>query len=268
MPDDNGEGLLISRPAASILDGGDQDSSLASKPKTLTLSIIIPVFNEAFTIGALLDRVKAAPTEALAKEIIVVDDGSTDGTRQLLNGLDGIRLILHAQNRGKGAAVRSGFEAATGDIVLIQDADMEYDPQDYPFLVRPILAGQADAVLGSRFLLQKPRFFMINGDPFFSHYIGNKLIIWLTNLLYNFSATDYEGCYKAFSKSVIDETPVVTNGFDFDNELVCKLLRQRKRIVEVPIHYHPRPYREGKKIRWRDGVVMLWTILKWRFLPL
>lgn len=232
------------------------------------LSIVIPVHNEERTIKEIIQRVQQVPLGALQREIIVVDDCSTDGTAEILNRLGGdIRVLRHSTNLGKGAAVRSGFQAATGDILLIQDADFEYDPNDYPALVAPILRGEADAVMGSRFLTQKPRFFTRNGDPFFSHYFGNRLIIWLTNLLYGFQATDYEGCYKAFTRKVIDQTPVTANGFDFDNELICKLLRRGKRIVEVPIHYHPRLYTEGKKIRWQHGVQMLWAIVKWRVMP-
>lgn len=230
-----------------------------------TLSIVIPAYNEARTIEALVRNVQAVQLNGLEKEIIVVDDRSTDGTIERLKQFgSAVRVLSHPRNMGKGAAVRTGFQAATGDVLIIQDADLEYDPQDYPRLVEPILRGEADAVIGSRFLFQRPTFFQRGGQPFFSHFIGNLTIIWLTNVLYGFRATDYEGCYKAFSRQVIHETPVETNGFDFDNELICKLLRRRRRIVEVPIHYHPRLYREGKKIRWQHGLQMVWAILKWR----
>ncbi len=231
------------------------------------LSVIVPVYNEARLIEQALRRVAASPLDT---EVIVVDDASTDGTAEVLARLAQelpIRILTHPANRGKGAAVRTGFQAATGRILLIQDADLEYDPADYPALIEPIRRGEADAVLGSRFLRQRPRFFTPHGDPFFSHYIGNKVIIWLTNLLYGFHATDYEGCYKAFSREVIEATPVLAEGFEFDNELICKLLRRRRRLVEVPIRYTPRDYREGKKIRWPHGVKMVWTILKWRVKP-
>lgn len=232
------------------------------------LSIVIPVYNEMQTIDELLKRVHEVKLENLAKEIVVVDDASTDGTGERLRCWDSsIRLVTHQKNMGKGGAVRSGFHAATGEILLIQDADLEYDPSDYMTLVRPILQGQADAVIGSRFLLERPKFFTKEGDIFFSHYLGNLVIIWLTNWLYGFKATDYEGCYKAFTRQAIRETPVRTNSFDFDNELICKLLRRRRRIVEVPIRYTPRPYKEGKKIRWQHGVRMIWAILKWRVAP-
>lgn len=234
----------------------------------MKLSIIIPVYNEEATIDTLIRHVQQVPLDGVQKEILVVDDHSTDGTRERLERFgSAIRVIRHPRNLGKGAAVRSGFQAATGDVLLIQDADLEYDPTDYPKVIEPILRGEADAVIGSRFLLQRPKFFTEHGDPFFSHYIGNTLIIWLTNLLYGFRATDYGGCYKAFTRQVIRETPVVTNGFDVDSELVCKLLRRRRRIVEVPIHYVPRLYSQGKKIRWQHGMQMVWAILKWRVMP-
>ena len=231
------------------------------------LSVVVPVYNEAALIETTLRRVTASPVD---KEVIVVDDGSTDATGHTLATLQQqlpIRVLTHPKNLGKGAAVRTGFQAATGDILLIQDADLEYDPGDYPTLIEPLLRREADVVMGSRFLRQKPTFFTPHGDPFFTHYIGNRIIIWLTNLLYGFQATDYEGCYKAFTRTVVQETPVIANGFEFDNELVCKLLRRRRRIVEVPIRYMPRAYAEGKKIRWQHGLKMVWTILKWRVLP-
>ncbi|MDP3704243.1 MAG: glycosyltransferase family 2 protein [Candidatus Omnitrophota bacterium] len=233
------------------------------------LSIVIPVYNEAGLMEQVLQRVLASPVEG--KEVLVVNDGSKDGTGEVLAKLQQrlpIRVITHPTNRGKGAAVRSGFQAATGDIVIIQDADLEYDPGDYPTLMRPILEGRAEVVLGSRFALHKPHFFTPQGEPFFTHYIGNLIVIWLTNTLYGFHATDYEGGYKAFTRQVIQETPVKANGFEFDNELICKLLRRRRKIVEVPIHYSPRSYKEGKKIRWQDGARMVWTIIKWRVMPL
>ena len=233
-----------------------------------TVSIVIPAYNEEDTIEAIIRKVEAVPLDGLRKEIVVVDDCSTDRTRERLELFGSrIRLIRHPRNLGKGAAVRSGFAAATGDVLLIQDADLEYDPGDYPRLIAPILDGRADAVLGSRFLLERPRFFTRQGQPFFSHYLGNVIIIWLTNLLYGWRATDYEGCYKTFTRAVIRETPVESNGFEFDNELICKLLRRRRRIVEVPIRYDPRVYRDGKKIRWQHGVRMIWAILKWRVMP-
>ncbi|MBI3321170.1 MAG: glycosyltransferase family 2 protein [Candidatus Omnitrophica bacterium] len=231
------------------------------------ISVVIPVYNEAALIETTLRRVLATPLE---KEVIVVDDGSTDSTGEVLARLKEqlpIRVITHPKNRGKGLAVRHGFQAGTGDILIIQDADLEYDPNDYPSLIEPILRGEADAVIGSRFLWQHPTFFTPQGQPFFSHYLGNRLIIGLTNWLYGFRATDYEGCYKAFTREVIREIPIEASGFEFDNELICKLLRRGRRITEVPIHYSPRRYSEGKKIRWQHGIKILWTIVKWRVTP-
>ncbi len=233
----------------------------------MKLSIIIPAYNEAGTIAALVRRVQAVDLGPIEKEIIVVNDGSTDGTDQVLKGLSAIRHISHERNAGKGAAVSTGLQAATGDIVLIQDADLEYDPDDYPVVIRPIVEERSDAVMGSRFILYKPKFLGTRRSPYLSHYIGNMLVTTVTNLLYGRHFTDYEGCYKAFRRTVVTATPITAKGFEFDNELVCKLMRKGTRIVEVPIRYSPRTYESGKKITWRHGVIMLWTIAKWRFLP-
>lgn len=229
-------------------------------------TILIPAYNEAHTIGVLLEKVKQAPLpQELEKEILVVEDGSTDGTRKILSGIAGIQTFFHEKNLGKGAAIKTGIRNASGDIFIIQDADMEYDPADYPVLLQPILGGSFELVMGSRFLCESPRFFTKNGDPFFTHYIGNRIIIALTNLLYRQTFTDYEGGYKAFTASLAQSVPVEANGFDFDNELVCKSLRRGYPVAEVSIRYKPRRYSEGKKIGWRDGLKILGTILKWRF---
>jgi glycosyltransferase involved in cell wall biosynthesis len=234
----------------------------------MKLSVVIPAYNEEQTVAETIRRVKTVDLAGLELEIVVVDDGSKDRTREILKTIPGITVVLHERNSGKGAAVKSGFRAATGDIVLIQDADLEYDPQDYGALVRPILDGEVDAVMGSRFILERIQFFGKGAkSPFFTHYVGNILIVRITNALYGHSATDYEGCYKAFSKRVVDSIPIAANGFEYDNELICKLLRRGYRIAEVPIKYKPRTYEEGKKIKWQDGVRMIWTIIKWRFLP-
>lgn len=203
----------------------------------------------------------------LDREIIVVDDGSRDQTPEILKTMGAIRFFRHEKNQGKGAAVKTGIAQATGDILLVQDADLEYTPQDYPALLKPILSGQTEFVMGSRFLFQRPRFFTKEGDPFFSHYIGNRLIIVLANFLYGQKNTDYEGCYKVFTRSLIQSFSIKANGFAFENELTCKALRRGYRIVEVPIRYKPRLYSEGKKITWQDGLSILWNIVKWRFLP-
>ena len=232
----------------------------------MKLSVVIPAYNEERTIAETIQRVKAVDLGPLDMEIIVVDDGSKDRTREILKTIPDIRVVLQERNAGKGAAVKSGFRAATGDIVIIQDADLEYDPRDYGPMVQPILDGRADAVIGSRFIRERLQFFGKGAkSPFFTHYIGNIMIVRLTNALYGQSATDYEGCYKAFSKSLVDSLPIEANGFEYDNELICKLLRRGYRMAEVPITYQPRTYEEGKKIKWQDGVRMMWTILKWRF---
>ena len=230
------------------------------------LSIVIPVLNERETIAEIVRRIQAVPLP-LEKEIIAVDDGSKDGTQEVLKKIPGVRAFFHDRNRGKGAALKTGIRAASGQIILLQDADLEYDPEDYPAIIQPILEDRAQFVMGSRFLKERPRFFNKEGDPFFSHYVGNHMIIWSTNFLYGQKNTDYEGCYKAFIKSLSDSIPIEANGFAFDNELICKTLRRGHKIMEVPIHYRPRLYSEGKKIKWQDGAVMLWTIVKWRFLP-
>jgi glycosyltransferase involved in cell wall biosynthesis len=234
----------------------------------MKLSIIIPAYNEQRTIEAVIRRVQAVDLGAIAKEIIVVNDASRDDTKTVLKQLTGIRFLSHTVNGGKGAALNTGISAATGDIVIFQDADLEYMPEDYAVVIKPILDGQCDAVMGSRFLRERPVFWGKRKSPYLSHYIGNLLILWVTNTLYGRRFTDYEGCYKAFSRAVLLDTPVQSKGFEFDNELMCKLMRKGVRIVEVPIQYAPRTYAQGKKITWRHGVTMLWTIFKWRFLPI
>lgn len=234
----------------------------------MKLSIIVPCYNEAGTIRAVLEHVAAADVGPIEKEVVVVDDGSRDETPDILKTIPDIHLVVHPWNAGKGAAVRSGIKAATGDIVIIQDADLEYDPGDYAAVIKPILDGSCDAVMGSRFLLERPVFFGKRRSPYFTHYIGNLLIVLVTNLLYGQRFTDYEGCYKAFTREALARVPVLANGFEFDNELMCKMLRIGLRIAEVPIHYRPRTYAHGKKITWRHGVRILWTIVRWRFRPL
>jgi dolichol-phosphate mannosyltransferase len=232
------------------------------------LSIIIPAYNEEHTIAAVIARVESVVLQGMNKEIIVVDDASTDRTSDVLKAIPNVRVIRHSRNAGKGAALRTGIHAATGDVVIFQDADLEYAPEDYPAVIHPLVQGHCDAVMGSRFLVQRPVFWGTRKSPYLNHYIGNLFIIWFTNLLYGRRFTDYEGCYKAFRRSLLLETPVTAAGFEFDNELMCKLMRKHVRIDEVPIQYHPRTYAQGKKITWRHGIVMLWTILKWRILPL
>lgn len=234
----------------------------------MKLTIIIPAFNEADTIEEIIGRVQVVELAAIEKEIIVVDDASTDDTGCLAGQLGGVRVIRHERNEGKGAAVKSGIAASSGDYVIIQDADLEYEPEDYRWILRPLVDGTADAVMGSRFLFERPVFFGKRRSPYLSHYVGNLAIIALTNWLYRRRFTDYEACYKAFTRAVLQRTPISANGFEFDNELMCKIIRNGFRVVEVPIHYKPRTYAHGKKITWRHGLVMLWTILKWRMMPI
>lgn len=234
----------------------------------MKISIIIPAFNEEKTIAALIRRVEAVVLGGMKKEIIVVNDASTDRTSEVLKDFRNIQVLSHVRNAGKGAALSTGINAATGDMVIFQDADLEYTPEDYPVMIQPLIDGRCDAVMGSRFLRERPVFWGKRRSPYLNHYIGNLLIILITNFLYGKRFTDYEGCYKAFTRSILLDTPIQSTGFEFDNELICKLMRKGVRIGEVPIQYHPRTYAQGKKITWRHGMMMLWTIVKWRFLPL
>jgi glycosyltransferase involved in cell wall biosynthesis len=244
---------------------------------TLKLSILIPVYNERSTIREILTRVRVVPLEinggisiilrqpgpiVLEKEIIVVDDGSTDGSREILQEEEKVgdgRFFYHERNQGKGAAVRTAIQHATGDIMIIQDADLEYDPRDYPVLLKPIIEGRAAVVYGSRFL----------GGPhtamLFWHMIANKSLTLLTNLLYDSILSDMETGYKAFRADVIRNIPLRSRRFDFEPEVTAKVLKRGYRIYEVPISYTGREYFEGKKIGFKDGLVALWTLLKYRF---
>jgi glycosyltransferase involved in cell wall biosynthesis len=235
-----------------------------SAPK---LSIVVPVYNESETIIEVIDRIKASVAkQKLDAEIIVVNDGSKDNSAEIIKTIPGIVFVNKEKNGGKGSAVKAGFAAANGDIFLIQDADLEYNPDDYSAVIEPIVKGETEVTMGSRFLKEKPVFFGKRKSPYLTHYIGNRMIIWMTNALYWHNATDYEGCYKAFTQRVIRSIPISSNGFEYDNELICKILRKRYKIVEVPIDYQPRSYESGKKITWRHGVRMLWAILKYRFI--
>ena len=225
----------------------------------MKLSVVIPVYNERETIPKILEKVKGVP---ITKEIIIVDDGSSDGTREYLQALkeDGIRVLFHEKNRGKGAALRTGFKEVTGDIVVIQDADMEYDPGEYPRLLEPILDGRADVVYGSRFL----------GGPhrvlFFWHYAGNRILTLFSNMLTNLNLTDMETCYKVFRADVIRGLDLSSDRFTIEPEITVKVARGGYRIYETPISYSGRDYKEGKKITWKDAFPALWAILKFRFL--
>ena len=226
----------------------------------MKLSVIMPVYNEVATISAILERVQAV---GLVDEIVVVDDGSTDGTRDVLQELAAanprIRLILHERNQGKGAAVRTGIQQASGDLLLIQDADLEYDPQDYPALLRPIEEGKADVVYGSRFLGAPRRVTM------FWHMVANKLLTFMTNLLYNSILTDMETGYKVFRREIIQSIPLRSSRFNFEPEVTAKLLKRKVRIFEVPISFNPREYAEGKKIGLKDAFEAVWTLIRFRF---
>jgi len=222
------------------------------------LSVVMPAFNEAATIDEIVRRVMAVP---LRIQLIVVDDGSTDGTRELLAPLQrelGFTLILQPRNMGKGAALRRGFNEVKGDLVVIQDADLEYSPEEFPALIELICSGRADVVYGSRFL-GRHRVFL------FTHYAGNRLLTFLTNLLYNTMLSDMETCYKVMRTEVLRSMTLRSNGFGIEPELTAKIFKRGYRVYEVPITYDGRGYEEGKKIGWRDGVVALWVLLRYRF---
>jgi glycosyltransferase involved in cell wall biosynthesis len=227
---------------------------------SVTLSVVMPVYNEARTIVSVIERVLKAPVD-LTKEIIVVDDASTDGTRELLQNMPPgeIRLVLHDVNQGKGAAIRTGVAHAIGDIVLIQDADLEYDPRDYPLLLEPILEDRADVVFGNRF----------HGGPhrvlYFWHYAANRGLTLLTNLLTGLNVTDMEVGYKVFRRDVLRRLTLKSDRFGFEPEITVKVARLGCRVYEVPIRYYGRTYEEGKKITWRDGIAALFHILRYRF---
>ena len=225
---------------------------------------MIPVYNEAPTILQVLEMVAGAPCQGLEKELIVVDDGSIDGTRDILKGLDPepyrARIFYHERNMGKGAALRTAQQQASGDIILIQDADLEYNPDEYPELLRPILAGKADVVYGSRLSGGK-----VTRAFHFFHLIGNKFLSFLTNLLYDSTLTDMETCYKVFRADVFKKVQIRSNRFEFEPEITAKVLKQGVRLYELPISYFGRDYSEGKKITWKDGFAAIWALIKYRF---
>jgi glycosyltransferase involved in cell wall biosynthesis len=222
------------------------------------LSVIMPVYNERETLSEILAQVRAVDLE---KEIVVVEDGSTDGTRAILREEEkkgDLKVFYHEANKGKGAAVRTGLQHASGDVIIIQDADLEYDPREYPRLLKPILEGEAEVVYGSRSLVFKETMFFLQS-------LGNKIVTLATNLLYGIALSDMETCYKVFRAEVIKSIPLHSRRFEFEPEITAKLLKRGYRIHEVPISYKGREYHEGKKLTWRDGITALWTLLKYRF---
>jgi glycosyltransferase involved in cell wall biosynthesis len=225
--------------------------------KNLILSIIIPVYNEKETINDIIDAVVATPYR---KEIIIVDDCSTDGTRNILTKIkkDGLKVYRHDKNQGKGAALQTGFSHATGDIILIQDADLEYDPQEYSTLINPILEGKADVVYGSRFAGHGAHRVL-----YFWHYMGNRFLTFLSNLFTNLNLTDMETGYKAFTREAIAGVKIKEKRFGFEPEITAKMARKKLRIYEVPISYYGRTYEEGKKVTWKDGLRAMWCIIKY-----
>lgn len=226
----------------------------------MKISVVIPAFNEVSTIDEIIARVQEVP---LDKEIIIVDDASSDGTAVRLHEIgaqqSNVRVLYHQENKGKGAALRTGFEAVRGNVIIVQDADLEYDPAEYPVLLRPILDGHADVVYGSRFL----------GGPhrvlFFWHYMGNKLLTLLSNIMSNLNLSDMEVGYKVFRREVLKDLSLKSDRFGFEPEFTMKIAKRGYRLYEVPISYRGRTYREGKKIGWKDGIAALYTIVRFRF---
>lgn len=232
----------------------------------IKLSIVIPVYNEEKTLLKILRKVEDVDLGEIKKEIILVDDFSKDDSRKILKELDKLKrykIIFHEQNKGKGAALRTGFGKATGDIIVVQDADLEYDPEDYKRLLEPILTEKTKVVYGSRFIGTR----FLSRQKWFSpmHYIGNKTLSLLTSILYFKSVSDMETCYKMFSRDILKNLNLKAQRFDFEPEITAKLLKNGYKIKEVPIHYYPRGFQHGKKITWRDGIKALYYLLKYRF---
>lgn len=231
---------------------------------SLKLSVIIPVYNEEKTIGAVIGSVQKAALNGIKKEIIVVDDFSTDGTRKILLGLKGsnLKIFFHQKNQGKGTAIRTGLKHVTGDIILIQDADLEYNPSEYGKLLRPIIEDNKNVVYGTRLEYIKHNVKNMNR----LHFIGNLFLTYITNLFYNTNITDMETGYKVFRKEVIDKIKLKAKRFDFEPEITAKILKKGYKICEVPITFKARKFDEGKKITWRDGIKALFYLIKYRFI--
>ncbi|HUO57880.1 MAG TPA: glycosyltransferase family 2 protein [bacterium] len=233
---------------------------MKGKNKKPTLSIIVPVFNEEKTVLPLLEKVQKVKLMGLAKQIVVVNDGSSDGTARLLGKVksSNVEIYHHEVNRGKGAAIRTAIPHTTGDFVVVQDADLEYDPNDYKTLLVPLLEGKTDVVYGSRFMGPHRAFL-------FLHYVGNKFLSLMTNILYNTTITDMETCYKLFRGDIIRSLKLRSNRFEFEPEVTAKILKKGYKLFEMPISYHGRGFEEGKKITWRDGITALVTLIRYRF---
>jgi glycosyltransferase involved in cell wall biosynthesis len=233
----------------------------------MKLSVIIPVYNEESTIQEILVKVNKLKLPGIQKEIIVVDDFSQDKSKEIVKKLNlgNVKLYGHKKNKGKGAAVVTGIKKSTGDIIIIQDADLEYNPNDYPKLLKPIVEGKAKVVYGSRLKNYPLRITGKKKTPLITHYLGNKLLTYITNILYGNGLTDMETCYKVFKREVIQGIEINAKRFDFEPEFTAKIMKKGIRIHEVPIKVKPRGYEEGKKITWRDGFIAVWTLLKYRF---
>jgi glycosyltransferase involved in cell wall biosynthesis len=236
-------------------------SEVVDPDRFRVLSVIVPVFNERNTVGEIIRRMRAVDIP-MDLEIVVVDDASADGTDKILSALEDstVRVVRHPTNQGKGAAIRTGLSSARGDLILIQDADLEYDPDDWPKLLAPIMKGKAKIVYGSRFTGERK-------NMLFLHWVGNRFLSLMTNVLYNTTISDMETCYKLFDRTVLEGITIEAQRFEFEPEITAKMLRRGHRIYEVPISYSGREIHEGKKITWRDGFIALWTLIRYRFGP-